>query len=190
MTASPPSLAPRPIEVRRVATEALDPADLAQLLDLFVACWPDGDFTTDDIAHAMGGVHWLAVVDGRVVGHVSVVPRELAADGRLLPTGYVEAVCTHPTWQGQGIARRLLALANAHIRETFDLGALSTDVHAVYVSGGWERWRGPASVRTADALVRTPDEDDGIMVLRTARTPLDLDVTGPISCEWRAGDAW
>jgi hypothetical protein len=45
-------------------------------------------------------------------------------------------------------------------------------------------------VRTAGGLVRTPDEDDGIMVLRTRRTPADLDVAGPISCDWRAGDAW
>jgi aminoglycoside 2'-N-acetyltransferase I len=182
--------APAPVDIRQAATEALDAADLAQLLDLFRACWPDGDFTTDDIAHAMGGVHWLASVHGRVVGHASVVPRQLEADGRLLPTGYVEAVCTHPAWQRQGIASRLLVLANAHIREAFDLGALSTGVHAVYASKGWERWRGPTLVRTADGPVRTPDEDDGIMILRTARTPDDLDVTGPISCEWRAGDAW
>lgn len=182
--------APAPVGVRAVPTEALGAADLAQLLDLFRACWPDGDFTTEDIAHAMGGMHWLAEVEGgRIVGHASVVPRLLEADGQLLPTGYVEAVAVHPAWQRRGIASRLLVPVGARIRDTFDLGALSTAVPAVYASSGWERWRGETWVRTADGLVRTPDEDDGIMILRTPRTPA-LDVTAPISCEWRAGDAW
>ena len=37
--------------------------------------------------------------------------------------------------------------------------------------------------------VRTEDEDDGIMILRTSRTPA-LTGTEALSCEWRAGDAW
>ena len=137
----------------------------------------------------MGGVHWLAEVDGRIVGHASVVPRWIEADGHLLPTGYVEAVATHPSWQRRGIASRLLVPVGTRIRDAFDLGVLSTGVPAVYASAGWERWRGETWVRAADGPVRTPGEDDGIMILRTPRTP-PLDVTAPISCEWRAGDAW
>jgi hypothetical protein len=51
---------PEPVTVRRVATP---------------------DLTAEDIAHAMGGFHWLAEAGGRIVAHVAVVPRELAADG-------------------------------------------------------------------------------------------------------------
>lgn len=180
---------PEPIAIRRVLTPDLGAADLAQLLDLFGACWPEGDFSTDDVAHAMGGVHWLAEVRGRVIGHASVVPRRLEADGVPLATGYVEAVATHPEWRHRGVASRLLEAANAHIGETFELGALSTDLHLVYARVGWERWRGPTFVRTDAGTVRTEDEDDGLMVLRTPRTP-PLAGTEALSCEWRAGDAW
>jgi aminoglycoside 2'-N-acetyltransferase I len=45
-------------------------------------------------------------------------------------------------------------------------------------------------VITATGRERTPDDDDGIMILRTTRTPAGLDPAGPIACEWRAGDVW
>lgn len=181
---------PEQFGVRRVTAEALGAADLAQLLDMFGACWPEGDFTPDDVNHAMGGVHWLADVGGRVIGHASVVPRRFEVGGRPLLVGYVEAVATHPTWRRRGVASRLLGQANAHIRDGFDLGALSTGVAAVYRSAGWERWRGPSFVLTATGPEPTPDEDDGIMILRTPRTPAGLDLAGPIACDWRAGDVW
>ena len=62
-------------------------------------------------------------------------------------------------------------------------------MHGLYARLGWERWRGPTFVRTAGGLVRTEDEDAGIMILRTPRTPA-LTRTESLSCEWRAGDAW
>jgi aminoglycoside 2'-N-acetyltransferase I len=182
--------APQEVLVRRVTAEELGATDLTQLLDLFAACWPDGDFTVDDINHALGGVHWLAEGAGRIVGHASVVPRWFDVGGRRLLVGYVEAVATHPAWRRRGVASRLLGQANAHIREQFELGALSTGVGAVYSSNGWEHWRGETWVMLATGPKRTPDEDDGIMVLRTPRTPVDLDVRGPITCDWRPGDAW
>jgi aminoglycoside 2'-N-acetyltransferase I len=181
---------PEEVAVRRVTAEELGPADLAQLLDLFGACWPAGDFSADDVNHALGGVHWMADSRGRVVGHASVVPRWFEIGGRRTLVGYVEAVATHPTWQRRGVASRLLAQANAHIRAGFDLGALSTDVAAVYRSNGWEHWCGPTYVAKVTGLERTEDEDGGIMILRTPRTPADLDVYGPIACDWRAGDVW
>jgi aminoglycoside 2'-N-acetyltransferase I len=182
--------APQEVVVRRVATEELGATDLGQLLDLFAACWPAEAFSQDDVAHAMGGVHWLAEARGRIVGHASVVPRWIEADGHRLRAGYVEAVCTHPTWQRRGVAARLLGLANAHIGKGFELGALSTGVGAVYASSGWEHWRGATWVITATGRERTPDDDGGIMILRTPSTPPGLDPAGPIACEWRAGDVW
>ena len=94
-----------------------------------------------------------------------------------------------PAWRGRGLATRLMEAADEHIRAGFELGALSTDVHGLYERLGWERWRGPTFVRTADGPVRTEDEDGGIMILRTPRTP-PLTLREALSCEWRAGDAW
>ena len=180
---------PGSVRVRRIVSADLAPTELAQLGDLFAACWPSDGFSPDDLDHALGGVHWVAEADGRVVAHASVVERVLEADGRPMRTGYVEAVATLAAWRHRGIATRLMDLAGAHIRATFELGALSTDVHGLYERLGWERWRGPTFVRTAGGALRTDDEDDGIMILRTPRTP-PLSPAEALSCEWRAGDAW
>jgi aminoglycoside 2'-N-acetyltransferase I len=76
-----------------------------------------------------------------------------------------------------------------HIRERYELGALATGSHAFYERLGWERWRGPSFVRTMTGQQRTPNEDGYILILRTPTTP-PLDLTAPISCEWRPGDIW
>jgi hypothetical protein len=44
-------------------------------------------------------------------------------------------------------------------------------------------------VRCGDDLVRTPDEDAGIMVLRFGPSA-GVDLAAPISCEARTGDDW
>ena len=186
---------PASVSIRRATSPELSATDLAQLRDLFAACWPAGNFSPEDVDHALGGVHWLAEAGGRIVAHASVVPRTLEAGAASpsgpvpMATGYVEAVATHPAWQRRGIATRLMVEAGAHIRAEFAIGALSTHVHAMYGRVGWERWHGPTFVRTPGGLVRTADEDEGIMVLRTPRTPpLRGDET--LSCEWRSGDVW
>jgi hypothetical protein len=37
--------------------------------------------------------------------------------------------------------------------------------------------------------VRTAEEDGNVLVLRTPATD-DLDLAGPITCDWRPGDVW
>ncbi len=177
---------------RTARSDGLAATDLAQLLDLVRVCWPDDGFSADDLDHAMGGVHWLAEQDGRIVGHASVVERAIHVAGRPMRTGYVEAVAVHPAWRHRGIATELMAQAGDHIRAHFELGVLSTGVHDLYVRAGWERWRGPAFIRPASGGpdARTEDEDDGIMILRTSATPADLDLAAPIACEERPGDSW
>jgi aminoglycoside 2'-N-acetyltransferase I len=179
-----------PIAYRACATDELGAAGLAQLLDLGHACWSDGDFTADDLDHALGGRHFLAEADGRLIAHASVVPRRLEMGGRPLRTGYVEAVATLPQFQRQGIASRLVAAASAYIAATYELGALSTGEHRFYERLGWRCWLGETWVRERDgALARTAGDDAGMMVLPTPTGPR-LTLTGPLTCEWRPGDVW
>lgn len=174
---------------RSAATRDLGATGLAQLLDLFAAAWPDGDFSPDDVRHALGGRHWLAETDGRIVAHASVVERTLEAGERALRTGYVEAVATHPAWRDRGIASRLMADAAAHIGASYELGALSTAVPGFYGRLGWVPWLGPTVIRTPDGPVLTPAGEEGIMVLATSTTPA-LTFREVLSCEPRPGDAW
>jgi aminoglycoside 2'-N-acetyltransferase I len=181
-----------PITLRRLATEELTPAEIADIRRLLENAFGHDEeerFTDDDWLHAVGGVHFVLAVDGEIVTHASVVERELHVGGRPLRTGYVEAVATAPGRQGAGFGSMVMEDVTAYVADHFELGALGTGRHHFYERLGWRTWRGPSSVRTEDGDRRTPDEDGYILVLPTPTSP-PLDLDGPISCEWRPGDDW
>ena len=84
--------------------------------------------------------------------------------------------------------RRDADSGEAH-RSTYQLGALSTGEHRFYERIGWERWQGPTLVRAGGELIRTPDEDDGIMVMRFGSST-GVDLSAPIVCDVRPGEVW
>jgi aminoglycoside 2'-N-acetyltransferase I len=166
----------------------LDEATVRSLHSLWHAAFPD--FAVEDADHAFGGVHAMLLERRDVVAHASVVPRDLLVGDRSFAAGYVEALATLPGRQGTGLGSRVMTELAQHLRERHTLGALSTAAHVFYRRLGWERWRGPTYVRRSDGtLDRTEDEDDGIMVLRFGPSA-DLDLTLPICCDDRPGDAW
>lgn len=149
----------------------------------------EGDFTDDDWAHALGGHHvWLTDPQG-VLSHASLVGRRLVCGGRTLQVGYVEAVATASAHRRRGHGSLVMSRIGELVREQYELGALSTGAHAFFERLGWERWRGEAFVDGPRGRERTPDDDGGIMILRTPRS-LDLDLDGVIVADWRAGDVW
>ena len=181
--------------IRRVATADLADDEIAGVRRILWAAFddpdePDEGMTEEDWEHALGGVHLLLELDGALVGHASVVERELQVDGRPLRTGYVEAVAIDPGHQRSGFGSTLMADVGEVITESFELGALGTGSPIFYERLGWLRWAGPTYVRAPSGLVRTDEEDGGILVLPTPRTPFALDLAAAISCEWRSGDVW
>jgi aminoglycoside 2'-N-acetyltransferase I len=170
-------------------TEELGNEGVQQLLLLFMAAWPSGDFTGDDFAHAMGGRHYLAQDDGRIVAHAALMERSLEADGRPLRTGYVEAVATAPDWQGQGLGTKIMTDVSSYIRDHFELGALSTGNKHFFSRFGWLSWDGPIAVRTVTGLVPSDPAEEGIMILRTVLTPR-IAARATLTCDKRRGDSW
>jgi aminoglycoside 2'-N-acetyltransferase I len=160
-------------------------AEIRRVLELAFA----GEFDSTDWEHTVGGVHVVACDDGLVVAHAAVVPRRLVAGERRLEAGYVEGVATRPDVRGRGHASRVMEAAGETIRTGYQLGALSTGVPALYTRLGWELWRGPTFVDAPEGRLRTPEDDGGVMVLRTPRTG-ELDLTADITCDWRSGDVW
>lgn len=151
---------------------------------------PDEAFDDDDWDHTLGGTHVLVLgAHGDVVSHAAVVDRIIDVGGRPLRTGYVEGVATRPASQGRGHGSRVMRRIGELIAERHQLGALGTGAFHFYERLGWERWQGPSFVRVGDELHRTPEDDDGIMVLRLDRA-LVPDLTAPISCDDRPGDVW
>jgi aminoglycoside 2'-N-acetyltransferase I len=182
------------LRIRQLGTKTLSSGDVDRVLAIMVGAFgddPEERFTDADWEHALGGRHFLVEDDGTIVGHASVVPRELHVAGRPLRTGYVEAVAIDPARHGQGLGSRLMHEVNEYVTGHFELGALGTERHAFYERLGWQTWRGPTAVRTPDGERPTPDEDGYILVLQTPTTPfVPIDLTLPLSCDWRPGDVW
>jgi aminoglycoside 2'-N-acetyltransferase I len=180
------------IQVAR--TDDLPRETLAAIRALMLAAFTGG-FTDDDWDHALGGWHVVARDDigntdeAAVVAHAAVVERTLGVGERLVRTGYVEGVATAPGRHGGGLGSAVMQRINQLVRADYEFGALATGRHSFYERIGWERWRGPTLVRRGDDLVRTPDDDDAVMVLRFGPTA-DVDVTQPLSCDSRSGDVW
>ena len=178
-------------EVRRVPTGELTALEIAEIRRLLWAAFASDDegFTEADWEHALGGLHFLLERDGVILTHASVVERVLHLMDRPLRAGYVEAVATLPSCQGEGYGSRVMEEVTAYIRTSFELGALGTGRHAFYERLGWLTWQGPSSVRTVDGTRRTPDDDGYVLVFPTPASP-PLDLTTSISCDWRPGDVW
>lgn len=161
---------------------------LAEIRALLVDAF-EGEFSAEDWGHALGGWHVVATDLGVAVSHAAVVPRVLEVGDRPLRTGYVEAVATAPARQRAGLGSLVMTQASALVRRHFEMGALSTGHHRFYERLGWQRWQGPTFVRHGSSMVRTAEEDDGVMVLRFGPSE-DVDLTAPLSCERRRGDDW
>jgi len=175
-------------DVRVVRDEACSVVFLVEIRRLLDDAYAD-DFAEEDWQHTAGG--WRVIVlDGQSpVAHAAVVPRLLHVSERQFQTGYVEAVATLTSKQTQGLGALVMSHATSLVRAHFEMGALSTGRLDFYKRFGWEPWQGPSFVRDGAELIRTPDEDDGLMVLRFGPSAC-IDLAAPITCEQRSGDAW
>lgn len=174
--------------VRVAHTAELQRATLAAaraLLDDVFA----GEMTDHDWEHALGGMHALAFEGAELVGHASVIQRQLLHGGRALRTGYVEGVAVRADRRRRGHGAALMDAIEQIVRGAYDLGALGATEEAVpfYRGRGWQQWRGPSSALTPTGIQRTEEEDGWIYVLPLA---IPLDLGGELTCDWREGDVW
>jgi aminoglycoside 2'-N-acetyltransferase I len=162
-----------------------------------------GNMTDHAFENALGGMHALVLDDGselindaqpadggRLIGHASVVQRQLLVDGRMLRTGYIEGVAVRPDRQRQGHGAAMMAALERVVRSAYHLGALgaSPEGARLYAARGWQRWQGPSAALTPEGIRRTPGKDGWIYVLPV--TPQHLDLSGEIVCDWRPGELW
>ena len=169
-------------------TADLDRASLDAARNLLAVVF-EGELTEHDWEHALGGVHALMWEGDALVGHASVVQRQLLHGGRSLRAGYVEGVGVRADARRRGHAGAMMQALERVVHAAYDLGALgATDEAARFYEGrGWMPWRGTLSALTPAGIVPTPDEAGSIYVL-PHESALDLD--GELSCDWRDGDVW
>lgn len=135
-----------------------------------------------------GAVHLLGYCESILVSHALWVTRYLQAGaGPLMRTAYVEALATEAGYRGRGYAAVLLKQLIGKVQD-YDLAALSPSDAGYYQRLGWELWRGPLFIRANGELEASP-EDEEVMIYRLPKTPA-LDITDPLSAEWREGELW
>lgn len=178
--------------IRIAQTDELAPERVAALIDLCEAAFGE---PFADAWHAVGpGLHVMVEVGGRVVSHAMIVDRRFYTGHEMdvaIDAGYVEHVATAPEAAGRGHATAAMAEIGRIIGDEYAIGALATGSNAFYERLGWETWRGPTAVRSADGeLVRSAARDGHVMVLRTPRTPPTMSLDAPIAVDWRPGNPW
>ena len=173
------------LHIEVASSESLSPATYAALLALCNEAYEEE--LSALFATFISPVHVMAYLGDTMVSHAMWVTRWLQPGTLpLLRTAYVEMVATAPAHQGRGFGTAVMQRLAAEIQD-FDLGGLSTGSHGFYARLGWQSWRGPLFIRTDTGLLPVPD--DSMMFLRLPKTPA-LDVTAPLSAEWRAGELW
>ena len=175
--------------VRTLPTADLDPPQRAALRTFLEAAY-DGRFGEEAWAHALGGVHVLATVDGELAGHAAVVQRQLLLGRETVRTGFVEAVATAAALRRRGVGNAVMTEVERLVTGGHELGALaaSADGRALYAARGWLPWTGPLAALTPDGVVPTPRA--AVFVLPTPTTPVPLDTGARLVCDWRRGHPW
>jgi aminoglycoside 2'-N-acetyltransferase I len=177
--------------VRRVHTAELRADELGRVRRLLDDAFGD-DFTDADWDNTLGGLHTLVVQEGEIVGHVAVVQRRLLYRERWLRTGYVEGLAVRSDRRRRGLATAAMTEAERIIDRSYQLGGLcdGSGISGFYQRRGWLHWTGPTFVVTRDGMLWTPEETM-VMVRVTPMTPDPaLDVSEPLGCDPRRGDAW
>jgi len=135
--------------------------------------------------------HILVWIGDRLVSNVLWIERWLQIDDDpLLCTAYIEAVATDIEFRNRGLAGKAMRMAVETIAEDgrYDIAALSPSNAGFYERLGWKQWRGPLYARKQTGLVAMPDDEEA-MIYCLPTTPT-LDLTCPISIEWRELEIW
>jgi len=158
-------------------TQDLDARARAEIVRVCVAAHDEPDFenlfTYINPSIPSGGRHFMAFDGEELAAHAVVTPRWLRYGDMRLTTAYVDAVATLPTYEGQGYGTAVMRMLAQNVEE-YEICCLETERPPFYERLGWELWRGPLGGLRGDEVSPTP-EQQGIMILRTPRTPpLDL----------------
>ena len=169
-----------------VAAARLSPTERQAIISLCTHAFEE-DFTAlFETFHR--ATHVVAQLGPSLVSHALWVTRRLqVASSTPMRTAYVEAVATHKAHRGCGYASRVMNRLRQEIID-HDLGGLSPSDPGFYQTLGWELWQGPLFIRKSGKLLPSPQEEQ-VMIIRLPGTPA-LDLTAPLSAEWREGELW
>jgi len=173
------------LSLKIIPTDQLSKRERAAVVDLCSRAYEE-DYEPYLVTFE-GAVHILGNFDGKLVSHTLWITRWLQmGNGLLLRTAYVEAVATDENYRGRGFATAVMERLAKEITG-FEVGALCPAETSLYSRLGWVFWQGPLFHRKDGILI--PDPEERVMILRLPHTPT-LDLSQPISVEWRTGEIW
>lgn len=167
--------------------DELSTHDLVALKNLLDLAY-EGDFSESDWLHTIGGVRFVGKLNGEIVAHGAVVPRDVFINGQSARVGYLEGVAISTDLQGQGFGSQLLTDISEYCVSNFELAMLSTDELNFYSKFGWRQFQGKSGVIRDGHAILTPEEDEGLMYLLGKSNP-NFDIRTAY-CDWRPGDVW
>lgn len=148
----------------------------------------EGDFSEEDWQHSLGGVRLIGFMNEEIVAHGAVVPRAVRIDDVEEIIGYVEAIAVDPRFWRQGIGTALMEEITKICKSQYQFSMLSTGEKDFYRRFGWVDFKGESYVDLGEKVVRSEEEDEGLMYLGVGKylnvSPLK------VVCKSRAGDAW
>lgn len=148
----------------------------------------DGDFSSEDWEHTLGGQYFIGSLEDTIVAHGSVVARNMFIDGEALTVGYVEAIAVLPTYWRQGFGTQLMTQITKFCNNNYELSMLSTDEKKFYEKLGWRQFLGQSFVKHDELEVRTAEEDNGLMFLPGKNCEITQILRA--TCLPRIGDDW
>lgn len=148
----------------------------------------EGDFSEEDWQHSLGGVRLIGFMNEEIVAHGAVVPRAVRIDDVEEIIGYVEAIAVDPRFWRQGIGTALMEEITKICKSQYQFSMLSTGEKDFYRRSGWVDFKGESYVDLGEKVVRSEEEDEGLMYLGVGKylnvSPLK------VVCKSRSGDSW
>ncbi len=125
----------------------------------------------------------LARSDDKLVGHLSLTTRRVAAGTAQLEVVGIGGVTTHETWRRRGVALALLASAASFMRErltcSFGLLICRAEVASVYEQAGWRTTAAPTRFEQPSGPVTYPGVTMVLPLVQDAAWPKgDIDLRG------------
>jgi len=175
--------------VEIVPSSSLSVEDFEDIIDVCLAAY--GQDLRPFFSYLNQPTHLLIRQNGKIVSHACIGERWLKQkDDPPMRTAYVEAVATHPEMRRKGFASDIMQRSVMEAAKMdFELAALCTGRLEFYSRLGWELWRGPLYCRKDGKVLPCFEEEDNVMIYKLSRSPL-LDLSAPLSVEWRGGLVW
>jgi GNAT superfamily N-acetyltransferase len=138
------------------------------------------------------GLHVIGRLDDdKLVAHLVITDRYLRTEGHPhFRTAYFDAVATHPDFRKRGYAGALINKALEICSGRYDLLALATNEPTLYSKHGCVKWQGMQINETEDGKgVENSAEQNNLMIL-PCDVSLKLDLSKPMTANWRPGGGW